>query len=293
MFKRKRITKKIKEKKLNGNISLLVILVLLASSVIALLSINQIQHLMTYGNMTFNYFRSYYLAKAWTELWLTEVYNRDSWFENHVQSGDAIVTENLVWIYTGFNPYFTMNIQSSFKVLTDDVRFGCEEWNRIELWAWDGIVIPLFKDATRWTNNILTSINWNLVGLSTSAIQNIKFKHISPDNTDFIFWYFVFDEYQNMSSINVKTWTNLHTFIGSLGSNLGGNQKYLTIKNSSDRAVEICVWWEMDQVLPYSDAIVTVQANYADMEVWLQSVVKRQTPSWSMNVLWDINLSSL
>ncbi len=58
------ITKSFIKKKLSGNVSLLVILILLASSVIALLSINQIQHLLTYGNMTFNYFRSYYLAKA-------------------------------------------------------------------------------------------------------------------------------------------------------------------------------------------------------------------------------------
>jgi ABC-type microcin C transport system permease subunit YejE len=69
---------KIRNKRLKGNISLLVILILLASSVIALLSINQIQRLISYGNMTFNYFRAFYLAKAGTELGLTEVYNRDN-----------------------------------------------------------------------------------------------------------------------------------------------------------------------------------------------------------------------
>ena len=42
-------------------------------------------------------------------------------------------------------------------------------------------------------------------------------------------------------------------------------------------------------LIPYSDSLITVRGNYGDMEVWLQSVVKRQTPSWSMNVLWDNN----
>jgi hypothetical protein len=72
----KKLLAKIRNKKLKGNVSLLVIFVLLASSVISLLSINQIQRLLTYGNMTFNYFRAFYLAKAGTELGLTEVYNR-------------------------------------------------------------------------------------------------------------------------------------------------------------------------------------------------------------------------
>lgn len=286
MFKRKKITEKMKTKKLNGNISLLVILVLLASSVIALLSINQIQHLITYWNMTFNYFRSYYLAKAWTELWLTEVYNRDSWFESQVESGDAIVTENLVWDYAGFNPYFTMNIKANFDALVEDVRFGCEDGNRIRLVPWDWVVVPLFKDVTAWTNNILNSTNWNLRWLTESQIKRINFKYFFPNNSNLMFWFFVFDENQDMSYIEVKTWTNLSNFLNNLVV-YDWDQKYLTIKNASNDDVEICVGWENGQILPYSDALVTVQANYADMEVWLQSVVKRKAPSWSLNVLWN------
>jgi hypothetical protein len=64
----KKLLAKIRNKKLKGNVSLLVIFVLLASSVISLLSINQIQRLMTYGNMTSNYFRAFYIAQAGTEL---------------------------------------------------------------------------------------------------------------------------------------------------------------------------------------------------------------------------------
>jgi len=56
---------------------LLVIFVLLASSLIALLAMSQLQHLMSYGNQTFNFFRAHYLAKAGLELSLTEVYLRD------------------------------------------------------------------------------------------------------------------------------------------------------------------------------------------------------------------------
>ena len=293
MYKWKIFTEKMKAKKLEWNVSLLVILVLLASSVIALLSINQIQHLITYGNMTFNYFRSYYLAKAGTELWLTEVYNRDSWFENQIQSGDAIITENLVWNYTGFNPYFTMDIKSNFESITDDIRFGCESGNKIRLLSWEWIVIPLFKDITSWRNNILNPMYGNLQWLSQGDINSINLSDISPTGSELIFWFFVFDDNQNMLEIEVQTWTNLNSFTRGIWDYDDNAQKYLTIKNPWNGSVEFCVKWRSNQKLPYSDALITVQANYADMEVWLQSVVKRQTPSWSMNVLWGVDLSSL
>jgi len=102
----KKFISKIRNKRLKGNVSLLVILILLASSVIALLSISQIQHLITYWNMTFNYFRAFYLAKAWTELGLTEVYNRENWFEDEIKNEinsdgtvnfDSIIAKNFLW----------------------------------------------------------------------------------------------------------------------------------------------------------------------------------------------------
>ncbi len=293
MFKLKKFIKIIKFKKLNGNVSLLIVLVLLASSVIALLSINQIKHLITYGNMTFNYFRSYYLAKAGTELWLTEVYNRDSWFEDTIQSGHAIVTGNLVWNYTGFNPYFTMKIESNFKSITDDIRFGCESGNKIKLLSWEWIVIPLFKDITSWRNIILNPMGGILQWLRKTDIDNINLSDISPNGSELIFWFFVFDDNQNMLEIEVQTWKFLNGFLSGIWNYDDYDQKYLTIKNPWNSSVEFCVEWRGNQKLPYSDALITVQANYADMEVWLQSIVKRQTPSWSMNVLWGVDLSSL
>ncbi len=51
-------------RKAKGNVSLLVIFVLLTSSLMALLAMSQIQNLMSYGNQTFNFFRAHYLAKA-------------------------------------------------------------------------------------------------------------------------------------------------------------------------------------------------------------------------------------
>ena len=282
---------KIKNKKIKGNVSLLIILVLLASSVIALLSINQIQHLLTYWNTTFNYFRSFYLAKAWTELGLTEVYNRGNGFENTIESWDKIITENLVWLYTWFNPYFDMQIESNFKYLTNDIRYTnkCDNDNEIVLGAWSWIVLPLFKDITgesgiNKTKKILDEA-WNYERYNNIRDLDI----ITQWGYDFTFWFFVFDEIDGqMKDVVVKPWSSLKKFLSEYASQLVGDTsiyKYLTIKNSWTSEARLCIVWNWN--IPYSNSLISVRANYWDVEVGLQSIVKKDIPYWSLNVLGD------
>jgi hypothetical protein len=118
-----------------GNVSLLVIFVLLASSLIALLAMNQIQHLMGYGAMTHSYFRAHYLAKAGLELALTETALREAGFQMQVHSGSSLVTGNLLSEYEGFQPFFTVEMQARTS-----------EWSGT-LVSGESIVIPLFLDS--------------------------------------------------------------------------------------------------------------------------------------------------
>jgi len=287
----KKLFLKIRKKRLKGNISLLIIIVLLASSVIALLSINQIQRLLSYGNMTFNYFRSFYLAKAWTELWLAEIYYSEAGFKHTINSWDAIVTWNLVWNYTWFNPYFTMSITWSFAYITNDIRFsnGCSGDNKIILYSWDWIVLPLFKDDTVWLiSNILT---WhsNPISLNESFIEDIQFTELTPaDPPELTFWLFSYEN-DSMEDFVVKTWTNLTYFLQNNIENIhtdGSKKNYLTIMNYNDESVSFCIQNSSNNLIPYSDFLLTVHANYWDMEVWIQSVIKKEVPWWFMNVLW-------
>ena len=289
----KKLLAKIRNKKFKGNISLLVILILLASSVISLLSINQIQHLMTYGNMTFNYFRAFYLAKAWTELALTEVYYREAWFEHKINSWDALVTENLVWIYSGFNPYFTMAISWNFQYLTNDVRHtnGCTGGYKIVLGTWEWIMLSLFRDKTNTINGIFTwTIESNIHELENSDIKRLEIKDLHRDwgSAYFTFWLFDYSSDWNMDNIFVETWSDISLDFLNKIEDMEWNRRYLTIKNSWtwDEVAEFCISME-NKMIPHSDSLVTVQANYGDMEVWLQSVIKKWVPDWTLNVLWN------
>ena len=291
-------------KKLKGNVSLLVILILLASSVIGLLSINQIQRLLTYGNMTFNYFRAYYLAKAWTELGLTEVYYREAGFNHEIKNTKdddgnitqyhAIIQNNFLWEklkewgykYEAFNPYFEMTISWSFQYLTDDVRYTtkCEDENKITLGTWEWIMLSLFSDKTNNLKDMFTgTTNKNLTQLKN--ITDFKMEWLDPSGSNFTFWFFTYDEKGNMNKVIVSKDVDLKSFLKD--KSINDNEKgYLTIKNSWNEEMKFCISMN-GSLIPSSDSLITVRGNYADMEVWLQSVVKKWVPDWTLNVLWN------
>lgn len=277
----RKLLAKIRNKKLKGNISLLVILILLASSVISLLSINQIQRLITYGNMTFNYFRAFYIAKAGTELWLTEVYNSGDGF-NQVLSGDFITTWNFLSGYEWFEPHFNMTITWSFATLTNDIRNSDCSWNKIKLATWAWIMLSLFSDGTNGLENILSD-NKNFKNLDNFNKLSLK-DWVLPSNLTFAFFTYSGDA---MTDIVVGTWKNLWDFLNT--KKIPYEQKwYLTIKNSWTEDVEFCVTMD-GRLIPYSDSLITVFWHYGDMEVGLQSIVKKQVPDWTLNVIGQPN----
>lgn len=305
-----KIISRIRNKRLKGNVSLLVILILLASSVISLLSINQIQHLITYGNMTFNYFRAFYLAKAWNELALTEIYNRENWFQHTIKNEyiddeiefHELIKDNFLWPdnkYEGFNPYFDMEIVSRFGAIVDDVTIDGCEGNKIELKgksaedsvSWEGIVLQLFTDVTEGLSNILKSDS------NIEKLGDIKKLKSNPTNLEWnlMFWLFGEDNEWN-AEIIVKEWNNdddhdedydndLSLFLERNITSIDWTRRYLTIKNIWNEDVSFCIDRLDGKEIPYSHYVVTVRGNYADMEVWLQSVVKKDFPSWSLDLV--------
>ena len=303
MFNIKNLTKKVKNKKLKGNISLLVILVLLATSVITLLSINQITRLISYWNQTFNYFRAYYLAKAWTELWLAEVYNREDGFNHEVLSWSDIVSWNLVWNFAGFNPYFNMTISWSFETLTNDVRNSECKWNKINLSTGAWIMLSLFYDKTTWIHNILSE--WtdeeNIVKFDNEKINKLILEESSwPDKLTFALFTYKKDndigDYL-MDDIVVETDKSASYLTDFLkGENVSPlinnntKKKYLTIKNSGtwDEVIDFCISINDNSKtqIPYSNSLITTIWHYGDTEVGIQSIVKKWIPDWALNVIY-------
>ena len=91
-----------------------------------------------------------------------------------------------------------------------------------------------------------------------------------------------------MWNIIVKTGNNLNDFLWKNIDSVNWDRRYLTIKNpwTWNETVSFCIHNKDNSLIPYSDALITVRGNYGDMEVWLQSVVKKEVPFWAMDVLW-------
>lgn len=291
----KKLLAKIRNKRLKGNISLLVILILLASSVISLLSINQIQRLITYWNQTFYYFRAFYLAKAWTELGLTEVYHSGDWFSDTINSWDPIVTWNLLPEFSGFNPYFKVSITWSFYTLTNDIRNSECSWdNKIRLATWAGIMLSLFSDDTKSLDNILSDKSEDKNPIRMDSINGLRMIWNSS-SSNFTFAFFTYNDSDEMSDIVVEKWLTFNDFLNksnvrSLIEDSHIIKKYLTIKNSWADEVEFCIEKSDKKAIPYSDSLITVFWHYGDMEVGLQSVVKKWVPDWTLNVIGNQSL---
>jgi hypothetical protein len=117
-------------------------------------------------------------------------------------------------------------------------------------------------------------------------LKNYDSLSLSPSNSELTFAFFTYDKdkywEEYMKDIVVVKWENLEDFLRN--KKINGEKWYLTIKNSLDKDVEFCVTMG-GKLIPYSDSLITVFWHYGDMEVGLQSVVKKWVPDWTLNVI--------
>lgn len=137
------------------NISILVIFVLLASSLLGILSMNFVQQMMKQSALVNSYYKSYYLAKAWLELGLVQISHRDVGFEYIVNTWDAILSGNFL---CGDNCSLATIISWTSSLLSQKFwqGSGCEY--PYVLTGGGTVIVPLFRDVTVGTvENTLTS----------------------------------------------------------------------------------------------------------------------------------------
>ena len=282
-------------RKAKGNISLLVIFVLLSTSLLALLALSQIRNLMAYGNTTYNYFRAHYLAKAGLELAITETFIRDAGFGANVTAEDAIVTLNFLTAENeARDPYFESEIQGRFQLLTNSVKesakegITCSATNKITLAQGESVVAPLFYDhageSKKHSNYLAKKTQVSPMG----NISSIAIKDRTPGELTFGVFAFSGEAMETMISMASAHGTELSTFF--LGAAVKKVieldtrsdptiRKFLTIVNSSSSTVSFCIFSNKD-ALASQDTLITVRAHYGDTEVGMQAILSEPFPSF-------------
>ncbi len=289
-----------------GNISILVIFILIASSLIWILTTNYVRDLMQYNNIIYWYYKSYYLSKAWLETSLTEISQNWIWFENVISSWDNIISWNFICKNCNFNSNISWN--SSYFSKNTWTDSGCN--NPISLNTWESFILPLFKQINIWTNYQKLTTQPTYENMA-DKITNIKLKNISP-NKEITMWIFIMSWLDILQDwVFVKTWSTnniniidsflneFNTYASNISvwnytlSNAYINsslwlKSFLLFGNTTDnqQAISFCIkieptlWLSQNINLPTSTFYIKNFWNSIEKTIWLEAFLKQPIPEF-------------
>lgn len=293
------------------NISILVIFVLLASSLLGILSMNFVQQMMKQSATVTSYYKAYYLSKAWIELWLSTIQHRGIWFEYAVNTGSAIILENFL---TGTSYSISTTVSGTASMLSKKFwqeHTGCDY--PYTLSGGESFVLPLFKDITPWpiTNLFATWIHYqNLANI----FKNNQIQFISEFDWEITFGMIILSGDQlSENGMFFKKWTlrwlstfkdEFETYLGTLDSAEyplesqlknnyekswlidNGFKMFLLVSNSSSSPQSFCVRiassepllpWHIDS-LSADTFFLQSQASYGNQIVALDASYAQPIP---------------
>lgn len=277
-------------KKLEWNILILVILVMLTVAMMGLLTMSFLKQMFSYTINLDWYYKSYYLSKAWLELALTEIDNSDIWFSNHITWTNSIFTQNFC---QNWDCSVELRVEWRWKTLSE--RFyesnECTGDTAFTLTAWESFALPLFFQQDwllnydifqwLWKNNtiyILSSL-WNIklafptkYPLGTTLNLSLVFSWLQQqlDNL-YIAWY-------PMREDTISDYNNWLIANGINVLQINDSKVYLMIWNANNYPVSFC--FNSNTELPATKFYVVSLWNYQWKYVGMQAIYAQPIPSF-------------
>lgn len=286
--------------KAKWNISILVIFVLLASSLIGVLTINFLKQIIWYTNDMYWYHKSYYFSKAWLELALTEVDNAGIGFSNIIWKDNSIFLDNFDCNNCGFD----IDIKGNTSFLSDNfwISTWCTDDTAFVLKWWESLVLPMFiqksiesnylffKNDPIYENNLLKyrgylkfiknqHYNWHinlwLLFLSGSDIQR-----------DYLF----IKSYDTSEDVFVNYFQDFENYYWNIFDNIK-YLSYIILSNTENDELSFCIhiddvnqWWLIKDIkLPATKFFISSLWNFSDRTVWLQAIYGQPIPWFLAN----------
>jgi len=152
--------------KKQGNISILVLFILIASSLMWVLTMNFVNQMLRSSDAMVSYYKSYYLAQGGLELMLTEAKNRGIWFETIIETGSSLFKDN----FECENCDFTAKMKWTNTILSKE--FWKESTGTcispIVLAQGESLMLPMIKENFAWTTMQIFESWVNYENLSSS-----------------------------------------------------------------------------------------------------------------------------
>lgn len=289
------------------NISILVLFVLIASSLMWVLTLHFTQELMKYQSDIYSYYTSYYMAKAWLELWLTQAATRWIGFDYQVTTWTSLLRN----FACSWQCLFSVDVLWRSQLLGDGFWkwTGCSQETAFTLRPWWSLLIPLFTEDTSfasvydtlssvWIKESLTNYRQDLV------VQYPEWSQLSS----FTYWLLILswgDLYENGTFFRVASslddfFTQFDEYVQTLAwdsqftdmINIFGNEKfdfYILISNTENSVpTSLCLWHPSNQVgkivrFPTQKFYIKSSGIYRDKQVWIQALYKQALPDFLVN----------
>lgn len=134
-----------------GNVSILVMFIMIASALIGLLAMHFVQQMLKYSWVIHDYYKSYYLANAGVEMWITESTLRGIGFSTNVASGSSFFKNNFLCDDENENVCdLQMKVVGKTAMLGEKIWIekieDCTKENAFHLKQWENIILPLFTE---------------------------------------------------------------------------------------------------------------------------------------------------
>ncbi len=245
-----------------GNIILLALFVLFASSLIGLLISMMMRGFLRYSEDIASYQKASYLAKAGAEVWFLLTNTTKANFDYTLEKGDK---ENILNNFTckrekeenWICPDFNLNLQITW--LWDSLN-NCSKSKdkRITLNWGQSIIIPAFyaTGVGLWWNQIgkvpIPTIDWG---------GNTLKKTIA--------------NYDKNNTLTLKEWEEWEKWNGE-NSNTNTNS-YFILSNTSTGTIQICPSWEN---IPQENIKILSTATFRDKTIWKEYLSTQKLPDF-------------
>lgn len=281
------------------NISLLVLFVLVACSLLGIIAVQYTKHMAIQTNQVYNYYKTYYLAKWGSEIGLSLMQLRWIWYSLDIEENSDFVKQNISTWNT-----FSLNIQWNWSIISNWYPGDETCSNPIKIYSWQSFILPLFIDTpinieTLQEKSLTEHFSEQKFYTNKSEfLKSIKIINSEPRNvniwiiisswwhlnelgiffTDWIFqWDDFFEEFnekikeafEKTSDYETINWTNLQNL-----------QNYVIIANKDSQELSFCLELPEWNTLALTKTYISSFWSTNTKKMWLETIYQQPTPSY-------------
>lgn len=282
-----------------GNISLLVLFVLVACSLLGILAVQYTRHMAIQTSQIYNYYKAYYLAKGANEIGLSLIKLRWAGYSLEIHPTDTFVQQNIL---TG--NAFSLIIQGESSLLSQE-HPNSKECNQPLLIPWNkSTIFPLFVDSAHsWiANNFTEQYNYKnksnllktilITGLETPRPVSIGIIISSWWITSDLGIFFMSGIFQGYDFFEILK-HNIQQSFNATDDRYVKNreeqfwlQNYLIIANTSPQDLRFCLQLPDNKTLPFPKTYISSFGYAWTKKIGIETIYQQPIPSY----LIDSNL---